>query len=253
MLQRSARLSARNSEEGGAADKASARRCSVVAEHPRRTSSNGDVSGLPPDDEFERLDRTELLSRLHSRDEATWISVIDDYEPMLRALGRSYRLAPPDVENAVQRTWLALLTHATDIRNAMCLGAWLASTMRRECLRELPGARSVRHQLVDDWSALEGRCIDGDDAYDAVAGLLDRRQLTTTVWELVDRLPARQRCLLRALYGEDDLSYADVSARTGVPVGSIGPTRQRALRRLRTLLDLSTVAHEWSTLEPAPR
>jgi DNA-directed RNA polymerase specialized sigma24 family protein len=163
----------------------------------RRTSSRSDVSGHSPDHEFGWLDGTDLLSRLHSRDEATWISVIDHYEPMLRVLGRSYRLALPDVENAVQRTWLALLTHATGIRNAMCLRAWLASTMRRECLPELPGARSARHQLVDDWSALEGRCIDGDDACDAVAGVLDRRQLTTTVWELVDRLSTRQRCLLR--------------------------------------------------------
>jgi DNA-directed RNA polymerase specialized sigma24 family protein len=39
--------------------------------------------------------------------------------------------------------------------------------------------------------------------------------------------------LLSLLVGDPPLAYADISARLGIPVGSIGPTRARCLDRLR--------------------
>jgi DNA-directed RNA polymerase specialized sigma24 family protein len=46
-------------------------------------------------------------------------------------------------------------------------------------------------------------------------------------------LPSRQRELLLLLMQDPQPSYAEISRRTGIPVGSIGPTRSRALARLR--------------------
>ena len=42
-----------------------------------------------------------------------------------------------------------------------------------------------------------------------------------------------QRAVLAELLGREDKSYLDLSRRLGIPVGSIGPTRQRAVSRLR--------------------
>ena len=183
-----------------------------------------------------RAGTSDLLDRLRCRDEKTWSSVVHEHEPRLRALGRSYRLGRQEVEDALQRTWLALLGHAGQIRDVECMPAWLASTMRRECLQELGRASRTRAQLVSDWTPYEVAPA-GDDEFDALSGLLDRRELAARIWHLVDGLPPRQRDLLRALYGGGTSSYADASARTGVPVGAIGPTRQRALCRLRELVD----------------
>jgi len=48
----------------------------------------------------------------------------------------------------------------------------------------------------------------------------------------------RCRRLLRALYFDPSLaSYDEVAARLGIPRGSIGPTRQRCLARLREELE----------------
>jgi DNA-directed RNA polymerase specialized sigma24 family protein len=63
-------------------------------------------------------------------------------------------------------------------------------------------------------------------------------------WETIDWLDAGlsevgEPCqkLLTALYLDDsEPSYAEVSERLGMPVGSIGPTRARCLRRLRAVL-----------------
>jgi DNA-directed RNA polymerase specialized sigma24 family protein len=46
-------------------------------------------------------------------------------------------------------------------------------------------------------------------------------------------LPERQRVVLAELLKRGDQSYLDLSRRLGLPVGSIGPTRQRAVTRLR--------------------
>jgi len=46
-------------------------------------------------------------------------------------------------------------------------------------------------------------------------------------------LPSRQRELLLLLMTDPQPSYDEIRRRTGIPVGSIGPTRARALERLR--------------------
>jgi DNA-directed RNA polymerase specialized sigma24 family protein len=60
-------------------------------------------------------------------------------------------------------------------------------------------------------------------------------------------LPARQRTVLVELLRREDQSYLDLSRRLGLPVGSIGPTRQRAVSRLRLdprIADLSPLTSD---------
>jgi len=49
----------------------------------------------------------------------------------------------------------------------------------------------------------------------------------------ITALPDRQRLVLLELLEREGHGYLDVSQRLGLPVGSIGPTWQRALDRLR--------------------
>ena len=46
-------------------------------------------------------------------------------------------------------------------------------------------------------------------------------------------MPAHQRELVAALSVEPALSHRQLSERLGMPIGSIGPTRQRCLERMR--------------------
>ena len=43
----------------------------------------------------------------------------------------------------------------------------------------------------------------------------------------------RERALMTVLLAEPEPTYAEVSAALGMPIGSIGPTRGRAIARLR--------------------
>jgi RNA polymerase sigma factor (sigma-70 family) len=149
-------------------------------------------------------------------------------------VGRAHRLPTHDIDDAMQRTWLSLLLHVGDIRDAACLGSWLTTTMRRECLTLLRRGENP----VGDWLLYADRCADRcAELEDPEAALeaLDERERGRELWALVGQLPERERCLLTELFGPDEPSYAEVSSRTGLPIGAIGPTRQRALRRLRAL------------------
>jgi hypothetical protein len=55
--------------------------------------------------------------------------------------------------------------------------------------------------------------------------------------KLVDELSPRRRTLLRALFTDTPRPCAEVAHATGIPPGSIGPTRARALQQLRHKLN----------------
>jgi DNA-directed RNA polymerase specialized sigma24 family protein len=57
----------------------------------------------------------------------------------------------------------------------------------------------------------------------------------------VDRLPPRSRRLLELLLAEQR-SYKDVSEILAMPIGSIGPTRERVLRRLAREPEIACLA-----------
>ncbi|MGQ0773956.1 MAG: Rv2175c family DNA-binding protein [Pseudonocardiales bacterium] len=50
-------------------------------------------------------------------------------------------------------------------------------------------------------------------------------------------MPPRQRTLLHALFSDDPRPYDELACAAGIPIGSIGPTRARALQQLRRRLD----------------
>jgi DNA-directed RNA polymerase specialized sigma24 family protein len=65
----------------------------------------------------------------------------------------------------------------------------------------------------------------------------DRAERIRRLWQEFEELGERCRQLLRVLMASPPPSYLEVSAALGIAVGSIGPLRQRCLRRLRARLD----------------
>ncbi len=51
--------------------------------------------------------------------------------------------------------------------------------------------------------------------------------------EAFTRLPAGSRQLIALLIQDPPVPYAEISAKLGIPVGSIGPSRSRCLAKLR--------------------
>jgi RNA polymerase sigma factor (sigma-70 family) len=169
-----------------------------------------------------------LVAAAAAGDPAAWNELVDRYSGLLWAVARAHRLGDADARDAAQATWLRLIEHVERIRDPERIGAWLATTMRRQCLRLLP--RASRCAPCEDVDQLAGEAPGSIDA-----GLL-RDERDAILWRAFSRLPARDQALLRLLTAEPAPSYEEIAAALDMPIGSIGPTRGRALERLRRIL-----------------
>jgi RNA polymerase sigma factor (sigma-70 family) len=167
-------------------------------------------------------------------DESAWEELFARFDALLRGVVRGYRLSPSDVDDVVQTVWLRALLHLDRIRDPAAVAGWLVITARREALRALQ--RPVRELLTD-----EPRARDDADEQTPETLLLDgeRRSAVRTA---VQQLDGRQRMLLRAIVREPDSSYEQLSTKLDMPLGAVGPTRLRALERLRRNPSLASVA-----------
>jgi RNA polymerase sigma factor (sigma-70 family) len=148
---------------------------------------------------------------------------------MIWAIANAHRLRDADAADVSQATWLALLEHLGDVKDPSRLGAWLATTARRECLRILR-ERERRVLYGDDYPEHES-----PDPSPADMLLLSERD--AALWCSFAGLRPSDQALLRLLMADPRPSYEEISAALDMPIGSIGPTRQRALARLREQLD----------------
>jgi RNA polymerase sigma factor (sigma-70 family) len=157
--------------------------------------------------------------------EEAWRDLVARFDPMLRGIVRGYRLDDADLEDVVQTTWIRAYRNLGRLNEPAAVGAWLAITARREALRTLQ--RGVRELPSAEPQPLDET---GDDAPE---DLVCRRERRSAVRAAVRRLPGRQRELLSEMLRRPCASYEEIASQLSMPVGSIGPTRERALARLR--------------------
>ena len=155
-----------------------------------------------------------------------WRELIDRYAVLIRSVCRSHRLGDADAEDVAQLTWLRAVEHISRLRDPDRFGAWIGTTARRECLRVLQGRKRVVPTCDEVRNPLFAVHVDEEE----IALAAERRAAVRTA---LGTLPPKQRTLLRLLHSEREPSYDAISAQLGMPIGSIGPTRGRALERLR--------------------
>jgi len=169
-----------------------------------------------------------LVSAAVGGDQTAWNRLVNRYAPLVLAVARQCRVEGPDRQDVVQTVWLRLIEHLCELREPRALPRWLVVTTRRECYRFTAGTR--RTTTVDPVDLAQVAAAQGDADPDWNLLRDERRNaLLAAFAELSDR----QRELLFLLMAEPPLSYSEISERLGVSVGSIGPTRGRALERLR--------------------
>jgi RNA polymerase sigma factor (sigma-70 family) len=176
----------------------------------------------------------ELVRRALEGDSMCWEVLARRHWTYLLAVARSYRVGE-DAQDVVQVAWLRLLTHAGSIRDTDRVRSWLAAVVRHECLRLLSTRR--REQLADDEQLFEVASQREQGSTPEQMAL--QGEARALVRKAFAALPERQQALLALLDDPETSDYRVASTRLGMPRGSIGPTRQRGLRRLRrNLTDL---------------
>jgi RNA polymerase sigma factor (sigma-70 family) len=171
-----------------------------------------------------------LLDALAAGDEATWSTTVRRFEGLLRSAARVVLRSDADIDEAVQRTWVLLFRNADRINDQRALPGWLSTTARREALAILRGQqKAIPSEDVADRVA--------PDDTDVATALMDD-ELRRALDQAVENLPTSQRRIVQALLREPE-SYDALSEELGIPRGSLGPLRGRAVRALRAQLEPS--------------
>ena len=179
-----------------------------------------------------RLDEAAVADLVRSAaagSDLAWEELIDEFGGLVWAVARSYRLRDADAADVAQATWTKLVGHLDRLSEPCRVGAWLATTARRECLREL--RIGWRETLLGDDAPPEYAT---EDALDADLLCAERDE---ALWRSFSCLRDTDRALLRLLIADPRPSYDEIAAALDIPIGSIGPTRARALERLRNELE----------------
>jgi RNA polymerase sigma factor (sigma-70 family) len=193
---------------------------------PADDGSNLDTVNARKDQEV-----ADIVRRAASGERAAWDSLVARYVSLVWAVALQHGIGESDAADVAQSTWLRLLEHIDEIRDPARIGAWLATTARRESLRIV----AMRRRIV-----LEG----GSEAFDGPDRLLappDERMLSDergqSVRQAFGTLPPAWQSLVSLLMSDPPMSYQEIGLELGVPVGSIGPTRGRCMTRMRAALD----------------
>jgi RNA polymerase sigma factor (sigma-70 family) len=190
----------------------------------------------------EVLDVGQLVRRAAEGDKRAWELLVDKFARLIWSITRDFKLGESDAADVSQATWLRLLEHIDRIEYPDRVGSWIAATARNECLRSLAARKRV--VLAHDEVMLDS--VPSHDA-EVDEGLLAAER-AEVVREAVSHLPHRWQQLLELLMSDPPASYAEISDRLGLPIGSIGPTRRRCLARLQVLLRSSGAEPQWQDL-----
>ena len=176
-----------------------------------------------------RGDDRELILACKQGRAGAWDRLVAKYERLVFSIPRSYGLSREDAADVSQTTFIALIRGLDSLTEESNVKAWLATVARRHTWRLMERGRREDTGRKDDLA--DSPWLLGDEK-------------PSERWETIDWLDAGLsqvgepcRRLLKALYLDaSEPSYAEISGRLNMPVGSIGPTRARCLRRLRAVL-----------------
>jgi RNA polymerase sigma factor (sigma-70 family) len=170
----------------------------------------------------------DLVTRARNGDQRAWDALVERYAPLVWSICRRYQLGDADAEDVSQNVWLRLVDQLSSLRDPAAIPGWLATTTQRECGRAVRAARSPRAAaLVPEVENIPGVEI----------GMAEQELLIAerhaALREAFSHLPPCCRQLIALLIEDPPVPYAQISARLGIPVGGIGPSRGRCLDRLR--------------------
>jgi RNA polymerase sigma factor (sigma-70 family) len=164
-------------------------------------------------------------------DQDSWNELVERYQPTINSVCRRHGLTRDDAADVSQTVWLRTIQWLGRLREPRALPGWIKTTARREAWNVIRSGTHV-HPVKDEILATDptavGSGIRGAQADERILQEEERAALREGLAELSER----DRVLLTMLVADPPISYRQISDQLGLPVGSIGPTRARCLRRL---------------------
>lgn len=174
-------------------------------------------------------DDATLVEACQAGEERAWQELIRRYRRLIYSIPVGYRLSSAEADDIFQSVVIKLFRHVPRLRRRESVASWLAVTTRRECQAAIKAGRR--------WKPLEHSVEEGVQSEPPdLAGEIHEIECQHTLSLAFERLEAACRELLGALYLEEPTpSYDELARRLDRPIGSLGPTRNRCLKKLGTI------------------
>jgi RNA polymerase sigma factor (sigma-70 family) len=174
----------------------------------------------------------DLIDACRRGDSHAWDWLLNKYERLVFSIPLNYGLSREDAADVAQISFTILLQSLETLVENTHLAPWLTTVARRHTWRLLAHYQREHTIPPSELGERLGHLVDESSRH------VEAR------WELLEwldqglaQLGENCRALLLALYFNlQQPSYADVAGQLNMPVGSIGPTRARCLRRLQRIL-----------------
>jgi RNA polymerase sigma factor (sigma-70 family) len=171
---------------------------------------------------------TDLVARAGSGEKQAWDALVERYSPLIWSICRRHRLDDSNTYAVGLRVWRQLVHQLDEVPDPGALAGWLAAAAWRECgnVRSAAGALQISGELADTERRPSHQTGTAEHEW-----LMAERH--ATLREAFSRLSPCCQQLLTLLIDEPPLPDTEISARLGIPVGSIGAARHRCLDKLR--------------------
>lgn len=174
-----------------------------------------------------------LVNRCLAGDDAkAWRELVRRVNPTIHAICYKMRLSRDERYDVSGQVILLLLKNLENVKSPERLFGYVTTMTHRE-IRELTRKSNyfnhMYRSIVDEFYSrkISTPDIEMEATQDSEALLMALAKLPHNCYELLTAL----------FFDSDKPSYKELSQRLGIPIASIGPTRERCLKRMHKLLD----------------
>lgn len=208
----------------------------LLAVRPADMGSVPDVDPVPAQRGAAEPDDQEVARRFAAGDEQALAVAYERWAGQVHGMAVRAFGPGPDAEDVTQQTFISAWTGRAGYRTDKGpLPAWLVGV--------------CRHKIADTWARRERQRREAEAAMSELqsgpvpvtAGVDTAVADRILVLDELDLLGQPQRGIIELAFFED-LTHAQIAARTGIPLGTVKSHIRRTLERLRTRLEVDGAA-----------
>lgn len=158
-------------------------------------------------------------------DEMAWHELVDKYGRLVYYITHRYNLESAEADDVFQIVFLIVLQRLGSLRKSESFVSWLMTIATRETQR----VSKTKHRFVE----LDDTMM---DVSEPPLDQIHREYLAQQVHGALAQLDGFSREFITALMQDPPPTYQTLATQFGMALGSIGPTRDRCLRKLETIL-----------------
>lgn len=158
-------------------------------------------------------------------DHSAWNELVERYQRLVFSIPRQYGLSGPDAEDVMQNVFEIVFRRLETLRDHTILSSWIIRITHRATVHHMRKGHNDQ-ELLDE--------VCGIDKVGTKQ--LEHLETQHLVRQALKRLDTQSRKLMEAFLSDSPPSYAELAKKLACPIGSIGPTRARAFKKLESIL-----------------